>query len=211
MVLLSAITTLGGENFFLGYQYTLAAIVIAGFLMLLLGFFKMGILSDFFPSAAIQGMLAAIGIGILAKQYHLMLGHFNINGTTLSLLKQIPESTYRYFFTDFNHLVAGGVGIFSLLLMIFYPKIRIKWIQLIPAPMWIVIAVIGMHYYYDFFTASPYPIAEKMLVKIPKNITNSFTFPNFSKVLDADFIAVIFSIAFVSSIESLLSIKAVDN
>ena len=59
-VLLVAITTLGIESAYV-------AIMCSGVLLLLLGFFRMGALSDFFPSAAIQGMLAAIGLIIFNR------------------------------------------------------------------------------------------------------------------------------------------------
>ena len=60
-VLLVAITTLG-------IQGAYAAIICSGGLLVLLGFLRMGKLADFFPSSAIQGMLAAIGLIILGKQ-----------------------------------------------------------------------------------------------------------------------------------------------
>ena len=78
IVLLGAITTLGGGDLYQGYLFTLAAVVFSGLLILLLGFLKMGLLADFFPASAIQGMLAAIGIGIFAKQYHYMIGNKKI-------------------------------------------------------------------------------------------------------------------------------------
>ena len=97
VVLLGAITTLAGGDLHQGYLFTLAAIVFAGVLMLILGFLRMGSLSDFFPSSAIQGMLAAIGIGILAKQFHVMFGYITIKGTTIELLYEIPFTVYHFF------------------------------------------------------------------------------------------------------------------
>ncbi|MBT8270144.1 MAG: SulP family inorganic anion transporter, partial [Bacteroidia bacterium] len=67
-VLLVAITVLGLESAY-------AAIICSGALLVALGFLRMGKLSDFFPSSAIQGMLAAIGLIILGKQFHIMLGN----------------------------------------------------------------------------------------------------------------------------------------
>ena len=86
VVLLGAVTTLANGNLQQGFLLTLAAIICAGALMMLLGALKLGMISDFFPSSAIQGMLAAIGIGIFAKQIHVMLAHSEVKGSTLSLL-----------------------------------------------------------------------------------------------------------------------------
>ena len=68
IVLLYAITSLGNGDLYQGYLYTLAAIIVSGVLMFLFGIFRLGALSEFFPSSALQGMLAAIGVGILSKQ-----------------------------------------------------------------------------------------------------------------------------------------------
>ena len=74
IVILSAIVGLGDGDLYQGYLFTLAAIIISGVLLFLFGLFRLGSLSEFFPSSALQGMLAAIGVGILAKQFHVMLG-----------------------------------------------------------------------------------------------------------------------------------------
>ena len=60
-------------------------------LMFLFGVFRHGALSEFFPSSSLQGMLAAIGVGILAKQVHVMLGVTSISGAPLDILAQVPS------------------------------------------------------------------------------------------------------------------------
>ena len=107
IVLLGAITTLGSGDLYQGYLFTLAAVVFSGVFMILLGFLRMGRLADFFPASAIQGMLAAIGIGILAKQFHIMIGHNNEAGNILSLLFQIPAGLYALWETDSVSIVSA--------------------------------------------------------------------------------------------------------
>jgi carbonic anhydrase len=209
VVLLSAITTLAVGDLQQGYLYTLAAIVISGLLMVLLGFLRLGILSDFFPSSAIQGMLAAIGFGIFAKQFHVMFGNLTLQGSTIDLLLEIPNTCWNFFQDDQNQ-IAAIVGLSSLGIMGYYSKIRNRFFQLIPAPMWIVVLTVGMSYYYEFISTSPYPIAKKLLINIPENILGNLAFPDFSIVGTSQFINVVIAITLISSIESLLSIKAVD-
>ncbi len=171
VVVLSAITVLGGGDMYQGYLFTLAAIIISGILMFVLGVFRLGTLSNFFPSSAIQGMLAAIGIGIFAKQIHVMLGDIQTKGSIVALLYRIPENVLNYIQT-YNESVfyAGSVGIISLLIMIFYSKIRNKYFQLIPAPMWIVFFSIGLYYYFDIVSSRPYPIEETLLIRLPDTL-----------------------------------------
>ena len=211
VVILAAITTLGNGDMHQGFLYTLAAIVISGILLIILGFLRMGSLGDFFPSSAIQGMLAAIGIGIFAKQIHVMLGNTSANGSIIELLLKVPEGIINLISTDNSSMFyAGLVGIASLLIMVFYSKIRNRYFQLIPAPMWIVVLSVGMYYYFDLFSAAEYPINKSLLINLPDDILSNFAFPDFSKAYEMSFINAVIGITLISSIESLLSIKAVD-
>ncbi|MEH6512003.1 SulP family inorganic anion transporter [Maribacter arcticus] len=210
IVLLGAITTLGGGDLYEGYLFTLAAIVFSGILMLILGFLKMGRLADFFPASAIEGMLAAIGLGILAKQFHIMIGHNNEHGTIINLLVQIPEGIINLY-NDYHleQLIAAIIGLIALLIMLNYSKIRNKYLHLIPAPMWILILSVTFSYVFDWLNL-PYPLQDQFLVNIPNNVLSNLAFPNFSKIMELDFIMTVFAITLIASIESLLSIKAVD-
>ena len=211
VVILAAITTLGNGDMQQGFLFTLAAIVVSGVIMIILGFLRLGSLGDFFPSSAIQGMLAAIGIGIFAKQIHVMLGDLNAQGSIIELILNIPKGIKYYLTTDnMSVFYAGSVGIISFLIMVFYSKIRNRYFQLIPAPMWIVVLSVGMYYYFDMFSAMNYPIDKSLLITLPDDVSSNFAFPDFGKVLEFDFINAVIAITLIASIESLLSIKAVD-
>ncbi len=211
VVILAAITTLGNGDMHQGFLFTLAAIVISGIIMIILGFLRLGSLGDFFPASAIQGMLAAIGIGIFAKQIHVMFGNLNAKGSIIDLLLQVPQGIIDFVKTDNTSIFyAGLVGIISLLIMIFYSKIRNRYFQLIPAPMWIVVLSVGLYYYFDMVSATSYPIDKSLLINLPDDILSNFAFPDFSKIYQFDFINAVIAITLIASIESLLSIKAVD-
>lgn len=210
IVLLSAITTLGQGDMYQGYLFTLAAVVASGLLMILMGFARMGRLADFFPASAIEGMLAAIGIGILSKQFHIMIGNMGTQGDIISLLAQIPMAildTARS--GDIGVWFAAGIGIISLLMMLYHNKIRNPILHLVPAPMWIVIFTVGLHYIY-LALGKPFPLESGYLVRIPDNILSNLAFPDFGKVYSQEFILAVFAITLIASIESLLSIKAID-
>ncbi|MGB0178230.1 MAG: SulP family inorganic anion transporter, partial [Owenweeksia sp.] len=124
VVTLSAVLTLGAGDMQAGYLYTLAAVVCSGGLIFLFGLLRLGALSDFFPSPAVQGMLAAIGMIIMAKQLHVMIGEMNPEATTpVELLASLHESI-RYIWQGKVPFLAYTIGIASLLIMFFYPRIR---------------------------------------------------------------------------------------
>ncbi|NNF19543.1 MAG: SulP family inorganic anion transporter [Flavobacteriaceae bacterium] len=210
IVLLSAITTLGKGDLYQGYLFTLAAIVISGIIMVIMGFAKMGRLADFFPASAIEGMLAAIGLGILSKQFHIMIGNMEAQGSIVSLLGDIPASFIQLFSEPSQgSIMAAAIGIISLLILFGYPKLRNPYFHLLPAPMWILILSIGISYTYDLLKI-PYPLENGFLLSLPDDVMASLAFPDFGKVLQTDFILAVLAITLIASIESLLSIKAVD-
>jgi len=206
-VLLVAITTLGLTGAY-------AAIICSGILLIILGFLRMGKLADFFPSSAIQGLLAAIGLIILGKQFHIMLGNRITRESTIDYLLAIPETLQGILsYSDPGLLFAAASGVISLMIMVVYSRIRNKYLQLIPAPMWIVVLSIAFSYYYELVLLMPNPIhPDYMLNGMPNlnQVIADLPIPDYGKLGTLPFWASVFAITLISSIESLLSIKAVD-
>jgi len=206
-VLLVAITTLGIESAY-------AAIICSGILLLILGFLRLGKLADFFPSSAIQGMLAAIGLIILGKQFHIMMAHKIAREDTVDYLLEIPFTINdAVHYRDTGLIYAAAAGVISLLIMAFYSKIRNKYLQLIPAPMWIVILSIGFSYYFELIVLEGNPIANNYMISgIPEfsEIISQIPTVDFSKIGSLPFWSSVVALTLIASIESLLSIKAVD-
>ena len=206
-VLLVAITTLGIESAY-------AAIICSGLLLLILGFLRLGKLADFFPSSAIQGMLAAIGLIILGKQFHIMLAHRIKREDTIDYLFEIPYTINDVIHYNSTGLIyAAAAGVISLLIMVLYSKIRNKYFQLIPAPMWIVIFSVGFSYYFEIIAHQSNPIADNYMISgIPEfsEIISQIPSIDFSKIGSLPFWSSVLALTLIASIESLLSIKAVD-
>ena len=198
----------------LGLTTTYAAIICSGMLLLILGFLRLGKLADYFPSSAIQGVLAAIGLIILGKQFHIMLGNKISRDNTIDYLIAIPKTIMKVFeYQDAGLINAAIAGVLSLIIMVFYSKIRNKYLQLIPAPMWIVICSVGFSYYCEFVLKISNPISEKyMIPNIPSlsEVINDLPLPNFGAIYNIEFWGSVVALTLIASIESLLSIKAVD-
>ena len=206
-VVLVAITTLG-------LTATYAAIICSGVILVILGFLRLGKLADYFPSSAIQGMLAAIGLIILGKQFHIMLGNKIVRNSGIDYLLEIPNTLITVInYQDKGLIYAAVAGLISLAIMVFYSKVRNKYLQLIPAPMWIVIVSVGFSYYYELILQAPNPISKDYMIPgIPnlQEIITDIPTPNFDMVGSLSFWSSVIALTLIASIESLLSIKAVD-
>jgi MFS superfamily sulfate permease-like transporter len=199
VVVLSAVQTLGAGDASAGYRYTLAAIVVASLIQLLMGFFKLGQLSAFFPASVVHGMLAAIGIIIMVTQSHVMLGTIPEAGNLFAIIAQIPHSLATL------HLDVALISFLALLILIIWPLMNSK----IPAA--IIVLLVGALFAWHFdFDNSAVHNDLNYLVVLPDQFMASFAFPDFSKILSLDFWVAVLSISLVGSIESLLAITAID-
>jgi MFS superfamily sulfate permease-like transporter len=219
VVVLGAVQSLGEGDAIAGYRYTLAAIVIASMLQILMGYFKAGRLSSFFPASVVHGMLAAIGIIIMAKQINVVLGTMPEKGSSLfSTIAQIPHSII-----NLNPEIAV-IGITGLVILTVWSIIKNPILKMIPAPLIVVLVGIGLAKYFDldhehmylflpdahFLPHHEATVGPKFLVAISDNFMSSFYFPDFSKALSFEFWEAVVSICLVGSLESLLSAMAVD-
>ncbi len=218
VVLLASVESLGQGDMMAGYQFTLAAIVISGILQIFSGLFRIGKLGALFPATVIHGMLAAIGIIIIAKQFHIMLGINTIFDSIFMTISQISNSIL--------HPEPGiaVIGLSGLSIFFLWPFIKYPPLKKIPSPL--VVLVLGMilgQYYgiqhehiHLFFMDQIYLeehehlIAPEYLVDIPDQLSSFFYFPDFSKFLTIEFWEAVISLFLVGSLESLVSAVAVD-
>lgn len=182
----------------------LAVGVIAGLVQIVLAIFRSGILSEFFPTAAVHGMLASIGIMIATKQFHAMIGNPTKEKEPLKVIGAIPAAI--------QHLKpeVAMIGFACLAIMIFgavMPK-KISWLKKLPAQLVVVAVGILLGYYFST------KLESNAFVNVPNDIRQGLAFPNFTGAFESDHLyhALQFILMFslVGTLESLLSAKAVD-
>jgi MFS superfamily sulfate permease-like transporter len=75
VIVLGAVTELADpSNPLSGIERAAAVVVAAGIIQVLLGLFRCGVFAELMPGSVIHGMLAAIGIIVMGKQIHVVLG-----------------------------------------------------------------------------------------------------------------------------------------
>jgi len=195
---------------FQAYRMALGVGVVAGIYQIILGLFRVGILVNLFPKAAIHGLLASIGIIIISKQFPVLMG-LNPQGSPLELLAGIPS-----FIINMNPKV-GMIGIMGIIIVLGYGYIKNPKLKIIPAPMLMLlitvpigtVLAVGVEGSYTF-NDHIYKLGQKFLVNVPGNLLNAVTFPDFSGITTETGIKYTVLFAIIGSLEGVLSAKAID-
>jgi MFS superfamily sulfate permease-like transporter len=196
VIVLGAVTELGAGNPAAGYKLALGVGVAAGILQIIFALLRAGSLGDFFPSAAVHGMLAAIGIIIAGKQIHVALGVKPTASNTLALIAEIPSSIAKL-----NPSVAI-ISAISLVILFSLPKLKAPLFKKIPGPVIVVALAIPL--------GIAFGLPANFLVNVPNNMFDAITFPDFSGVASSVGLKYVLMFSLVGTLESILSAKAVD-
>ncbi len=221
VIAIGCIEDFGGTGNVDAYKAALAVGVAAAVMQILFGLFRAGILGEFFPISAVHGMLAAIGVIIIVKQFPVALGVVNEHGKTpggepLEMLREIP-----HYIAEANPAIAG-IGLVSLLIMFLWPLIkeRLGPLKVLPSPLIVLIVAVPMGMAFDllhahsyFLQGHKYQLSEQFLVDMPDRMFGMFdyiTFPDFSALAKPKAWKWAMMFFVIGSLESLLSAKAVD-
>lgn len=213
VIVLNAITDLGS------YESFLLAVVLAGVLQLILGYAKAGMIGAFFPSSVIKGMLAAIGIILILKQIPHLLGVDSDAFGEMEFFQRDGRNTFSEIFYAFEHISLGAllIGVFSLLFLIIWDKPfiqRVRMLKMVPGALLAVAFSIIINLILKQ-TAPEWAVTGDHLVSLPvirdfDSLSSSFIFPDFSAFSNPKVYLTAFTIAIIASLETLLSLEAVD-
>lgn len=193
VVVLSAIQSLAPGDPMTGFRRMLACVVVVGVLQILSGLFKAGRFVSIFPVSVVHGMLSAIGLIIMIKQIHVFFG-VKFAGTIVDSIMQIPKTILN------PDPESAWIGLISVMILLVYPQIKMKFTKFIPAPL--VVVTVGVLLSSVFLNASH--------VHIPTNFAEFYVAPLFDVISSRESIFAILSLYFVASLESVLSASAVD-
>lgn len=214
------------------FDALLVAIFLAGLIQIGLGLLKAGSLASYIPNAVIKGMLSAIGVILILKQIPHLLGYdaeaegsesFIVQeagahaataadsgghpgiGNTFSLLWDAIQN-----FTP--HILL--IGLVSLGVIVFWDKTFGKRIKVIPSSLVAVVVGTCLAVAYGFIQQE-LAITASHLVQIPKigslgEFIQQTSFPAWQALSNPKVYSIALTLALVASIETLLSIEAID-
>lgn len=195
------------------YKIFLLAVMVAGLFQLTLGVLKLGAIANYFPSSVIKGMLAAIGIILISKQIPLALGYDQPDFWTSGFLNLFSQDNFLGSIQNFNHHITRGailITVISLLVLVLFQQPFAKKLQVIPAPLIVVVLSIVINIVFTQ-AASDFSLKQTQLVNIPSTIFASVSFPDFSKLFSNTAIwkdGIL--IGLLATLETLLCIEAID-
>lgn len=210
LVIVSQFAVLGS------FEAVLTATIIAGILQVVAGCFHVGVFADFLPTALIRGVIAAFGVIFILKQIPHILGHDADPEGEMAFWQPDRETTFSELFSMGNdwHVGAAVVGLtcFLVLVALEYRKFSRK--LPVPSPLIAIGVALLLSLGLSQFGA-PWTIDGKHLFQVPLandwgKIWNYLHAPDFSALLNPKVYLAGVLIATIGSLESLISIKAID-
>ena len=195
----------------------LLAVVIAGGIQIVLGIVRAGVVAYFFPSAVIQGILSAIGIIIILKQFPYAIGFDLGEFGGQDFISTHGENTFSGVIAALAHLEWGAllISVLTLSILITWDKVAVlrkqTWLS---GPLMAV--VFGTLLNALLLYAVPeLAVSGQNLVNLP--IIHSFAdlrgmlqMPDWGMIGSKSVWVTAVALTFIASLESLLSIEAAD-
>ncbi|WP_136246178.1 SulP family inorganic anion transporter [Mycobacterium intracellulare] len=206
MVTLGAIRLGGGasksEVLAVGYPLVLVAIAIAGVVQVILAKLKVARLSAIFPAAAIQGMLAAIGLMIIAKQIPLLMGVKFEAHEFWAILGEAPHHVGSMH----PRVFALGIGCLAALFVLSaFPG---RLLKVLPPPVWVFFAG-------TLVSTFILKLDKHYLINVPGSLLHGVVLPRFGDVfthaaLWLPLAYLVVTLVLIDATESLATIAAAD-
>lgn len=213
VIVLNAIDSLGTWEAFI------LAVFLAGLIQLILGFLRAGVVGHYFPASVIKGMLAAIGLTLILKQIPHALGDDKDYEGDDAFWQPDGENTFTEIILAVQNISTSAlvISLLSLGVLILWERKFIKsmsWSKIIPGPLVVVFMGVGLNALFKSYNPSWY-LSGDHLVNLPvftsfSDFTGAFSIPDFSQLTNTKVYTVAFTIAIIASLETLLSLDAVD-
>lgn len=235
VVVSGAVSKLGGEfatadmsaadRAYLGYRLALGIGVTAGVIQVLLGLLRAGRLADVFPLTPVHGVLAGVGLAVVARQLYEVVGVAAPHGAgPLALLAKFPGRL-----RGINPEIAV-IGVAGLVILFGLPAVaaRVPALKRAPGPLVVLAAGVGLGLAFDLEHRHTYlfpdslldlnhraehEVGPRFLVDVPEVFRDpgaALAAPDFRGLATATGLRYLVLFTLVGSLESLLGARAVE-
>lgn len=211
VIVLGAVDSLGAGDPVHGFHRMLGCLVVAGLLQVVFGLLRAGKLALAVPTSVVHGMLMGIGVIIMIKQIPVLAGAPAQAKSMWGILVETPSILGRA-----NWEIAF-IGLASIVILVAANLSGARVFKWIPAPLVVVGFGLGMDQYFDLehvhqveFFHRVFDVGPQYLLKLPANVAETLFGASFQDLFSMNSIKAIVSIAIVGSIESILSVSAID-
>lgn len=199
----------------IGFEAFLTATCLAGLLQIAFGLLRGGIIGYYFPSSVITGMLSGIGLIIALKQIPHLVGYDADWEGDIDYVEPSGETTLSALTSMLGAFQPGAIMISAISLAILWlwerPLLkRLAFCHWLPGPLVAVVAGVGLNLAFAQFMPH-WALSAKHLVQLPvAEWLEFFTFPDWSALRNPAVYQIALVLALVASLETLLSVEAVD-
>lgn len=213
VIIFNAIEQLGS------YSGFLVCVTLAGIIQILLGYLRTGLIGAFFPSAVIKGMLSAIGLILIIKQLPHAVGYDKHFEGDESYMNETAGESFQDIFDAFSHISLGAtlITLGALLILIIWDTRllqRFKLFRMIPSQLVAVLWGGGFNaaalQWFPTFAVNASHLVALPITGSFSEFIDLFTFPDFSFLINPDVYTIAITLAVIGSLETLLSLEAVD-
>lgn len=181
-------------------------VLLAGAIQILAAWLQLGQWFRAVSPAVIHGMLAGIGLLIFTSQFHVMIDDAP-KGSGIANLPTIPAASWKAISPSETHThhVAAGTGILTIVTIVLWEHLAPKKARALPGLLVGVAAATALSAFQNL------PISHVSVRDDLLTIVQLPALENLTHLLDTSMLAAGLALAFIASIETLLSATAVDH
>ncbi|MFC0398057.1 SulP family inorganic anion transporter [Paraburkholderia rhizosphaerae] len=189
----------------------LLAVLLSGLIQFGFGMLKAGRFAEYVPLSVVNGMLAAIGLLLVIKQTPLALGFANGGATVASGAGMLGTP---FGWVSISACVVAMISLAMLASWETRAMRRFALVRAVPAPLAVVAVGIGLTLMLDLFAPEVAPPAQHRVALSSLGSLSAFTdalqLPDFAQWMNPDVWSLALTLAIVASLETLLSLEAVE-
>jgi len=203
-----------------GFESFVVAVFLSGIIQMILSRLNAGLLGNFFPSSVITGMLSAIGLLLILKQFPHAVGlDTSFMGSEEFFQVEDGENTFSEIVRAFQvfDLECVVIALISLMVILSWDKLGSKtgrkWIKNIPSPL--IAVIVGVLMSKFGFAKVGMELDIKHRVDLPftgglNDFISGLIRPDWGALSRLTTYSTALTLAVVGSLESLLSLDATD-